>query len=67
MAERDTRRVVHDLMDEPRIAGRRISARQVYALVEERGVDPEPAQIDTTWTWRTSTTRSRTITTTHGR
>jgi uncharacterized protein (DUF433 family) len=28
-------------MDEPHIAGRRISVRQVYALVEERGVDPE--------------------------
>lgn len=41
MAERDTRRVVSDLMDEPHIVGRRISVRQVYALVEERGVDPE--------------------------
>lgn len=41
MAERETRRVAHDLMDEPHIAGRRISVRQVYALVEECGVDPE--------------------------
>jgi uncharacterized protein (DUF433 family) len=41
MAERESRRVVRDLMDEPHIAGRRVSVRQVYALVEERGVDPE--------------------------
>lgn len=41
MAERDSRRVSHELMDEPHITGRRISVRQVYALVEERGVDPE--------------------------
>lgn len=41
MAERETRRVVHDLMDEPHVAGRRVSVRQVYALVEERGVEPE--------------------------
>lgn len=41
MAERETRRVAHDLLDEPHIAGRRVSVRQVYALVEERGVDPE--------------------------
>jgi uncharacterized protein (DUF433 family) len=41
MAERESRRVVHDLMDEPHIAGRRVSVRQVYALVEERDVDPE--------------------------
>jgi uncharacterized protein (DUF433 family) len=41
MAERESRRVVHDLMDEPHIAGHRVSVRQVYALVEERGVDPE--------------------------
>jgi len=40
MAERETRHVAHDLMDEPHIAGRRISVRQVYALVEKRGVDP---------------------------
>ena len=41
MAERSARRVASDLMDEPHIVGRRISVRQVYALVEERGVDPE--------------------------
>lgn len=41
MAERKTRRVVRELMGEPHIAGRRISVRQVYALVEERGVNPE--------------------------
>lgn len=41
MAERESRRVVHGLMDEPHIAGHRVSVRQVYALVEERGVDPE--------------------------
>jgi len=41
MAERDTRRIAHELLDEPHIAGRRIGVRQVYALVEERGVNPE--------------------------
>jgi uncharacterized protein (DUF433 family) len=41
MAERESRRVAHDLMSEPHIAGRRVSVRQVYALVEKRGVDPE--------------------------
>jgi len=41
MAERDTRRVAHDLMSEPHITGHRVSVRQVYALVEERGVDAE--------------------------
>jgi uncharacterized protein (DUF433 family) len=41
MAERDSRRVAHDLIDEPHIVGRRISVRQVYTLVEERDVDPE--------------------------
>lgn len=41
MAERETRRIAHDDMDELHIAGRRVSVRQVYALVEERGVDPE--------------------------
>jgi uncharacterized protein (DUF433 family) len=41
MATRDSRRVARTLMDEPHVAGRRISVRQVYALVEERGVDPE--------------------------
>jgi uncharacterized protein (DUF433 family) len=41
MAERETQRVAHDLMEEPHSTGRRISVRQVYALVEERGVDPK--------------------------
>jgi uncharacterized protein (DUF433 family) len=41
MAKRDTRRVATDLKDEPHIVGRRMSVRQVYALVEEMGVDPE--------------------------
>lgn len=41
MAERESWCVAHDLMDEPRIAGRRISVRQIYVLVEERGVDAE--------------------------
>jgi len=41
MAERETRRIAHDLMGEPHIAGHRVSVRQVYALVEERGVNPE--------------------------
>jgi uncharacterized protein (DUF433 family) len=41
MAERESRRVAHDLMGEPHIAGHRVSVRQVYALVEGRGVDPE--------------------------
>ncbi len=41
MAERESRRVAHELMDEPHIAGLRVSVRQVYALVEERDVDPE--------------------------
>jgi len=41
MAERDSRRVAHDLLSEPHISGRRVSVRQVRALVEERGEDPE--------------------------
>lgn len=41
MVTRERRRVAHDLMSEPHIAGRRVSVRQVYALVEQRGVDPE--------------------------
>lgn len=40
MAERDTRRIARDLMSEPHVRGRRISVRQVYALVEEHGEDP---------------------------
>lgn len=41
MATPDSRRISQDLLSEPHIEGRRISVRQVYALVEERGVDPE--------------------------
>ncbi|MFC6941789.1 DUF433 domain-containing protein [Salinirubellus sp. GCM10025818] len=41
MAERDVRRIAHDHLSEPHVRGRRISVRQVYALVEERGEDPE--------------------------
>jgi uncharacterized protein (DUF433 family) len=41
MSERETRRVATDLLGEPHITGRRISVRQVYALVEGRGLDPE--------------------------
>ena len=41
MAEHDTRRIVHDCMSEPHIRGRRISVRQVYALVEKREEAPE--------------------------
>ena len=41
MAERGSRRIAHDLLSEPHISGRRVSVRQVRALVEERGEDPE--------------------------
>lgn len=41
MAEGATKRIVHDLMSEPHIRGRRISVRQLYVLVEERNEDPE--------------------------
>lgn len=41
MAERDSRRVAHELLSEPHISGRRVSVRQVRALVEERDEDPE--------------------------
>lgn len=41
MAERESRRITRELLDEPHVAGRRISVRQIYALVEERGADPE--------------------------
>ncbi|MCU4800312.1 DUF433 domain-containing protein [Halobacteria archaeon HArc-gm2] len=41
MAERDSRRIAHDRLSEPHIRDRRISVRQVYALVEERGEAPE--------------------------
>ena len=41
MAARDPRRIARDIMEEPHIHGRRISVRQVYALVETRGESPE--------------------------
>lgn len=41
MAERDARRIARNLLGEPHVRGRRISVRQLYALVEERGEDPE--------------------------
>ncbi|MCG1002133.1 MULTISPECIES: DUF433 domain-containing protein [Halobacterium] len=41
MSEGDTRRISEDLMDEPHVRDRRVSVRQVYALVEERDIDPE--------------------------
>jgi uncharacterized protein (DUF433 family) len=41
MSEGDSRRIARDLMSEPHVRGRRISVRQVYTLVEERGEDPE--------------------------
>lgn len=40
MAEREQRQIARDLLSEPHIRGRRISVRQVYALVEQ-GDDPE--------------------------
>lgn len=41
MAEREHRRVARELLQEPHIAGRRISVRQVSVFVEARGVAPE--------------------------
>lgn len=41
MAEPERRRIAQDLMGEPHIAGHRVSVRQVYALVEGHGTDPE--------------------------
>ena len=41
MSEGESRRIAHELMSEPHIRGRRVSVRQVYALVEERGESPE--------------------------
>lgn len=41
MAEPETRKIAHDLMSEPHVAGHRVSVRQISALVEKRGVDPE--------------------------
>jgi len=41
MSEGESRRIAHELLIEPHIRGRRIGVRQVYALVEERGEEPE--------------------------
>ena len=41
MSEGESRRIARELLSEPHIRGRRISVRQVYALVEERGENPE--------------------------
>ena len=41
MAERDTKRIARDVLSEPHVRGRRSGVRQIYALVEERGEDPE--------------------------
>ena len=41
MAEGESRRIARELMSGSHIRGRRISVRQVYALVEDRGEDPE--------------------------
>ena len=41
MSEGESRRIAHELMSEPHIRGHRVSVRQVYALVEERGENPE--------------------------
>jgi uncharacterized protein (DUF433 family) len=41
MPERQVARIERELMDEPHIAERRVSVRQIHALVEERGLDPE--------------------------
>jgi uncharacterized protein (DUF433 family) len=41
MAERDSRRIARDRMSEPHISGRRISVRQLYALVEEADENPQ--------------------------
>ena len=41
MSRSETSRIVRDILSEPHIRGRRISVRQVYALIEGRGEDPE--------------------------
>jgi len=41
MPERETRRIARNLMDEPHIVDRRISVRQVHALVEIADESPE--------------------------
>ena len=41
MAEGESRRITRDLMNEPHVRDRRISVRQIYALVTEREEEPE--------------------------
>jgi len=33
--------ITRELMDEPHVAGHRVSVRRIHTLVEERGVDPD--------------------------
>lgn len=33
-------RIAQDLMDEPHVAGHRVSVRRIHALVDERNLDP---------------------------
>jgi uncharacterized protein (DUF433 family) len=40
MAESSTDRITTELMDEPHLAGRRITVLNIYEWVEARGVDP---------------------------
>ena len=41
MSEGESSQVSHELLGEPHVRGRRISVRQIHALVEDRAVDPE--------------------------
>jgi uncharacterized protein (DUF433 family) len=41
MAQERTGQIVTDLMDEPHLAGHRVSVRHVHALVEERDLAPQ--------------------------
>jgi len=41
MPEQESRRIVQELLDEPHIAGRRISVRTIHERVEGRGLDPQ--------------------------
>lgn len=41
MGRPETRRVAHDLLDEPHVAGRRVSLRQIRGLIEERDRSPK--------------------------
>jgi uncharacterized protein (DUF433 family) len=40
MAEREPARIVHDIMSEPHVRGRRVSVRQIAELVEGEGEKP---------------------------